>query len=140
MAEDLQGIAKKLGIATRFTDAGLSRRDYDVSPEIIKFFIRAFGYSANSEAEIAASLQEIELERWKHALEPVYVVQENDIGLDLVVYADFRSEPVTLELKAQDSGKKIPAACKCRQRHDDLFQIKNKNPYPASGRLLQCQS
>lgn len=109
MAEDLQGIAKKLGIATRFTDAGLSRRDYEVSPEIIKFFIRAFGYTANSEAEIAASLQEIELERWKHALEPIYIVEEKDVALDLVVFADFRSEPVTLELKAQGSGKKMPA-------------------------------
>ena len=109
MAEDLQGIAKKLGIATRFTDAGLSRRDYEVSPEIIKFFIRALGYTANSEAEIAASLQEIELERWKHALEPIYIVEEKDVALDLVVFADFRSEPVALELKAQGSGKKMPA-------------------------------
>lgn len=107
MSEDLQGIAKRLGIATRFTDAGLSRRDYEVNPEIIKFFIRALGYSANSEAEIAASVQKIEQERWKRPLEPIYVVEERDIRLDLVVISDYQNEPVELELVPEPGSKKI---------------------------------
>ena len=56
MVHDLQGIAKRLGIATKFVDAGMIRREYEVSDETLRFFINSFGYDASNDEAIALSL------------------------------------------------------------------------------------
>lgn len=70
MVHDLQGIAKRLGIATKFVDAGMIRREYEVSDETLRFFINSFGYDASNDEAIANSLHRLEMRAgirpWKH--------------------------------------------------------------------------
>lgn len=110
MVNDLQGIAKKLGIATKFVDAGLFRREYDVNPATIKFFVEAFGYQADSDEEIAASLTDIEEARWHKAFENIYVLEQNKLEFDIVLPADLQNEYFNLELYSSCNFHKMDAA------------------------------
>ena len=94
MDANLKKLAEKLGIATSFCDAGLKRRDYNVSEKVIKFFIRALGYKADTESQIINSLNELENKRWRQALEPIYVRSQHHITMD-IVSADLSSISVT---------------------------------------------
>ncbi len=94
MDANLKKLAEKLGIATSFCDAGLKRRDYNVSEKVIKFFVRALGYKADTESQIINSLNELENKRWRQALEPIYVRSQHHIIID-VVSSDLSSISVT---------------------------------------------
>lgn len=65
MEEQLKLLADKLGIATQFSDAGLVRREYDVSEDVVKFLVRQLGYNASSPKDIDKSLQSFEHRRWQ---------------------------------------------------------------------------
>ena len=89
MNENLQNLANKLGISTSFSDAGLKRKSYEVDVKTVKFFAKALGYNADSDKQIENSLLELENERWRHPLEPIYVRNINNLVLDGVhIYDD----------------------------------------------------
>ncbi len=103
MNQNLQNLADKLGIVTRFSDAGLKRNNYDVDAKTIKFFVKALGYSADNDKQIENSLLEIENERWRHPLEPIYVRNINNLIID-IVSADLSN----INIEAKDcNGNKI---------------------------------
>lgn len=87
MEEQLKLLADKLGIATQFSDAGLVRREYDVSEDVVKFLVRQLGYNASSPKDIDKSLQSFERRRWQRTLESIYVVGQDDIRFDAVIPA-----------------------------------------------------
>lgn len=106
MANDLQGIAKKLGIATKFTDAGLIRQEYDVSEETIKFFVKVMGYNADTPEEVARSLQRIEIAAWKQTLETMYICRQDQVEFSVVLAEENQNEILDVQLTAQNSGLK----------------------------------
>ena len=63
MSGDIHGLATKLGLATKFYDAGLCRREYEISDETLKFFIKTLGYRADTEGQIARSFKQLEDKR-----------------------------------------------------------------------------
>ena len=73
MQDNLQQLADKLGILTKFSDAGICKKDYYPPESVIRFFAESFGYKAGSDAEINASLEKIGRKRWQKALENIYV-------------------------------------------------------------------
>lgn len=97
MNENLQNLANKLGISTSFSDGGLKRKSYEVDAKTIKFFAKALGYNADSDKQIENSLLELENERWRHPLEPIYVRNINNLVLDIV-----SSDLSNIEVEAKD--------------------------------------
>ena len=90
MVHDLQGIAKRLGIATKFVDAGMIRREYEVSDETLRFFINSFGYDASNDEAIANSLHRLENARWHQALENIYVVEAGNVIVEELFHQSVR--------------------------------------------------
>ena len=100
MNSNLEKLASKLKIATTYSDGGLTRKNYTVNEKVIKFFIQALGYKAGSEKQIQDSLAEIENKRWRQALEPIYVCNQNNLIID-VVSADLSN----ISIVAKDENK-----------------------------------
>lgn len=84
MEDNLYQLAKELGIATEFCDAGLKHQEYSVSDKTIRFFAKALGYPAANEKQAQNSLAKLQEKRWQKMLEPVYVCQQNNIVIDVV--------------------------------------------------------
>lgn len=84
MNENLHQLAAELGIAVRFCDAGLKRRDYEVSDSVVRFFASALGYPANTEKQAENSLFKLRDKRWHQILAPVYVRIRDDVVIDVV--------------------------------------------------------
>lgn len=102
MNENLQNLANKLGISTSFSDAGLKRKSYEVDVKTVKFFAKALGYNADSDKQIENSLFELENERWRHPLEPIYIRNINNLVLDIV-----SSDLSNIEVKAKGYDGKV---------------------------------
>lgn len=85
MQEKLLELANKIGIASSFSDAGMVRREYGVSPEILQKLLAALGYPAGTPREAEASLQKWDERRWRSVLEPVYVREQSNLCFDVVV-------------------------------------------------------
>ena len=126
MAYELEGIAKKLGIAVKFSDGGLVRKEYEVSAETIRFFIETFGYKADNETDIANSLHKLENARWQQTLENIYVVPQDNIEFDIVVPEEWQNEyfDVRLFAKGEKTAEKIAYEISSRQ---EAALIKGKN-------------
>lgn len=106
MNQNLQGLAQKLGLADRFTDAGIMRREYTVSDETLKFFIKTLGYNADDEAHIAASFSKLADNEWKLGFEPVCVVAADKVELRVVLPEDVAHEYFALRLSSHDDNQK----------------------------------
>lgn len=52
MEELLQQLAGKLGIATRFSDGGLVRKDYEVDDAVVRYIAERLGYKAGNRGEV----------------------------------------------------------------------------------------
>ncbi len=102
MNENLQNLADKLGISTSFCDAGLKRKSYEVDAKTVKFFAKALGYNADTDKQIENSLLEIENERWRHPLEPIYIRNLNNIIIDIV-----SSDLSNINVEAKDCNGNI---------------------------------
>ena len=102
MNENLENLASKLKIATTYSDGGLTRKNYTVDDKTIKFFIQALGYKASNEKQIQDSLAEIENKRWRQALEPIYVCNQNNLVID-VVSADLSD--ISIVAKDEDGNE-----------------------------------
>ena len=75
----LKNLADKLGILTEYYDAGQNRKKYEISDEVVKFFVEKLGYDASTDEAIEKSLARFENRRWQETLEPVYVVEQNNV-------------------------------------------------------------
>lgn len=84
MNANLKKLADNLGIATSFSDTGLKQQEHTVGDNVIKYIIKSMGYNADSDKDIASSLQEIETKRWQSTLAPIYVCNVKDIIIDVV--------------------------------------------------------
>ena len=85
MEENLRLLAEKLGLSVRFSDAGLIKKDYEVSEDVIRFIADSLGIKAWTADDVNASLAEIERCRWMRTLDTIYVVEEGDVGFSAVV-------------------------------------------------------
>lgn len=99
MNENLQKLAEALGIAVSFSDAGLKRQDYAADEKVVRFLIKAFGYAADTDAEISDSIKRLEKRRWQTVLQPMYVCRQNNIIIDIAA-ADLSA----ISLRVQDSA------------------------------------
>ena len=103
MQDNLQQLADKLGILTKFSDAGICKKDYYPPESVIRFFAESFGYKAGSDAEINASLEKIGRKRWQKALENIYVCEQGSIRLDIVVPVPTSIDNARINLKYQNT-------------------------------------
>lgn len=110
MEECLKQLAEKLGVSTRFSDAGMVRREYEVGDNTIKFFAKMLGYNAENEEKIKESLKQYEEARWKKTLDDIYVVESDKIEFDAIIQSSDISEYMELEIKNQNSDEHIPVS------------------------------
>lgn len=96
MEANLIELADKLGIARSFSDAGMSRKDYEVSEDIVKFFCSSFGYNVNTPEAVNKSLQRLEEQSWKKAIDEILVLRHECMRFCLTLPdKDF---PLTIKL------------------------------------------
>lgn len=107
MDDNLRDLAAKLGIATSFCDAGLVRCEYDVDESTVRFFASKLGYSAYNDDEVKKSLQSIEQKRWQRALESIYVVEQKDIGFDIILPESKQNADFGLQLQYEGCHEKF---------------------------------
>lgn len=79
MEANLAKLANKLGIACHFSDAGLKKREYEVSEKVVRFFCHCFGYSADTPEQAALSLQKLEEKQWKTTLDNMFVCRRSNL-------------------------------------------------------------
>ena len=101
VSEKLQHLADKLGIMTEYYDAGQNRKKYEISEDVIKFFVEKLGYSAKDDVAIDRSLEAFENRRWQQALEPVYVVEQKDKIFDIVTKTEDKQTIGEIKLKSR---------------------------------------
>ena len=107
VSEKLQHLADKLGIMTEYYDAGQNRKKYEISEDVIKFFVEKLGYSAKDDAAIDRSLEAFENRRWQQALEPVYVVEQKDKIFDIVTKTEDKQTIGEIKLKSRQNGEEL---------------------------------
>lgn len=115
MKDCLVSLAGKLGIATKFVDAGLVRQEYDVDENIIKYFVSSLGFKAATEEEVNNSLADLEAKRWQRALENIYVVEQKAAKFDVVIPAAVQDGDFSLDLRYSN----------CEQKFDVSFEVVN---------------
>lgn len=104
MEELLQQLAGKLGIATRFSDGGLVRKDYEVDDAVVRYIAERLGYKAGNRGEVEKSLADFEKRRWQQTLENIYVVEQGKLQFDAVVPAEQAQSFFALQIENKDTG------------------------------------
>lgn len=110
MENNLRELADKLGIATKFADAGMVRREYEVGGETIKFFAKMLGYNADNDKAVEDTLKQIDEGRWNRVLDSIYVVENDKVEFDVVVPSSQASEYLTVELRPEDCEDPLPVS------------------------------
>lgn len=127
MDVELEVLAEKLGIGTRFLDGSEVRQEHIVDEKIIKFFIEKMGYKANTEDEIKASISACEKRRWQQSLEKIYVTEEGKAEFDLVVPAEQEGEDFALHLSSNNNM--VPEPVSFEVINDEEYQLIGKTQY-----------
>ena len=78
MENKLYELADKLGVARVFSDAGLSKKTYNVSDDIIKFFCTQLGFDAKDEKKIEQSIKKFDDAKFKNVLDNIVIVENNN--------------------------------------------------------------
>lgn len=105
MQESWDLLLQKLGIAKTFYDAAQNQKQYNVDDEVLRKMVNYLGYPLKDIADSAALLEKIENRRWQYALEPVYVVRQNNKSFDVVLK---ETEAENFELTVTDfQGKSL---------------------------------
>lgn len=105
MEQNLAQLADKLGIARHFSDAGMCRREYEVSEKLVRFFCTQFGYKADTAEQAAASLQKFEEKIWKKTLDNVLVLRSSDLKFP-VYLKDGSEKDCSIWVVNKDTQKK----------------------------------
>ncbi len=124
MRPKLSELCDKLGIATKFEDAGLVRREYEIEEDTICFFANKFGCKTATDEELEKSLADLDKTRWQRALENIYVVEEDKMEFDFIVSCDYENADYLLKLKKRDT----------EEEQDVSFEIINNGEYKKIGR------
>lgn len=104
MEDNLRLLADKLGILTKYRDAGMKAREYEVDEATIKFFVEELGYKAGDSKEIEQSLRAIELKPWQQTLEAVYTFKQDNKSFYAVVNEKDVESDFALQLLNRQSG------------------------------------
>lgn len=107
MEENLLKLADKVGVLTKFIDAGMYRKEYDVDEKIIRFFIERLGFKAGNSAEIEKSLEDFDKKRWQKTLNSVYVVEQKQVEFDAIIPENGSDIDYALVLQNKDSKEKF---------------------------------
>ena len=79
MENNLHLLASKLGIAKTFSDAGMKKRDYVVSDDVLRFFCSCLGYEAKDEETALKSIKKFEDKKVKTVLENIIITKVNKL-------------------------------------------------------------
>lgn len=101
MENKLYELADKLGVARVFSDAGLSKKTYNVSDDIIKFFCTQLGFDAKDEKKIEQSIKKFDDAKFKNVLDNIVIVKNNNPKF----FANLTSTD-NLSLQIEQNGKK----------------------------------
>ena len=85
MDENLSLLAEKLGIDRCFSDAGLSKKNYEVSDDVVKFFCTQYGFSVKTPEDIETSLQRAEDYPWKRTLDNIIILRQGNLQFTAVL-------------------------------------------------------
>jgi 4-alpha-glucanotransferase len=96
MENNLKNLAKKLGIATTFSDSGIHKQTYDVSEKTVRFFCRQLGYKADTPEDAVKSLQKFEKKRLNTPLDPILVLKESHLSFELRLKKSEAERPLKL--------------------------------------------
>lgn len=99
MASALYELADKIGILTKFRDAGLASRDYTVSDDVIKFLATKLGYNASDNASILDSIEKFDNRRWQMPLENIFIVKEDNVFFDIILPKKYASTDLNIAIK-----------------------------------------
>lgn len=149
MEKNLALLADKIGIAQHFSDAGMQRREYDVSEDIIKFFCTQFGYKVQNEEEIVESLTKFDDRRWKKTLENIIIFRAGKAVFTAVLTENQLNNPMTVFMSPENSNatQNIPYECavsdenkKIRNQiyHKVTFKLNQYLPYGYYQMELHC--
>ncbi len=80
-------LLEKLGIAKRFYDAAQNHKEYVADDATLLKMVNYLGFPLRRIEDSAILLQKLNNRRWQYALEPIYVVRQNAVRVDVVVAA-----------------------------------------------------
>lgn len=153
MEEKLCLLADKLGIARQFSDGGISKKSYEVSEDVIKFFCAQYGYNVKTQEDIAASLQRAELLSWKKTLENIIILRCNDLKFSAILDRKQLDKPINIQIfprdvadinaKAQDVAFVMNVSDESRttgsrERVKVWFNLQDKPVYGYYDMVLEC--
>ena len=95
-------LLKKLGIARKFTDAAQNQKEYVADDETLRKMVNYLGFELKNINDSEKLLQKLEKQRWLNVFEPIYVVQEKDKTIDIVLPQDQAQDYV---LRVSEQGK-----------------------------------
>lgn len=107
MSKKLHELADKIGILTKFRDAGLVAKEYDVKDDVLSFLAEKLGYKAVDNASIIESIKKFETRRWYKPLKGVYVVKQDNISFDVVLPKKNVEELLTVSIKNIQNGETL---------------------------------
>ena len=124
MSELLKKLATELKVATSFTYSGGAKTSV-VSDDLLKFFIKEFGYKADNEEEISASIEKVKNRRFERKLEAIYVVEIGNVGFDIVLDEGEEITEVLVSEEEKDNFNKVDAV------FEKVSEYNNKTLYRA---------
>ncbi len=105
MSENLDVLAEKLGVCTRFTYSRYgSVKTHKVSDDLVRFLIESLGYHARNDEDVRKSLERIEKKRWQYALDVVYVRRTDNKYIDIVLTEKEAESGVLFFYAPEESG------------------------------------
>lgn len=78
MDENWQKLLDKLGIASQFSDGANPEKCYHVSDQTLLEMVRNLGFKITKTADSGRLLEKLEKKRWQYALDPIYIVRQNE--------------------------------------------------------------
>lgn len=105
MTTGLKDLANRLGVLTSFWDGGLVSKEYVTSDKTIKFMADVLGYSANTDTQVAKSIEKFDNKIWLKVLEESIVRKQYDIYFDITLLK--KEFDLNVEVFVVDSNKKI---------------------------------
>lgn len=107
MNDRLQVLADKLGIATSFSDSGTRKQTYAVSEDIVRFFCRELGYSAQNDDEVEKSIKAFDDKAWKQPFENMVVMRQEKPEIYFVLPFSVDISEISVDLYEKESRRSV---------------------------------
>lgn len=105
MENNLNVLASKLGIASKFYDSGIQKCEYNVCDKIIRFFCQELGYKANTDKDLAESIQKFDEKSWKETIAPIYVLNRNNLLFPIYLKEKDAAKEIRVQISEQGRQK-----------------------------------